>query len=119
MLGKISAGDGGPFDPGLVLDISLGTMYPDLGYKLARKRHWFDSVRISKGGIFDQGRYCYDTSIANNWFYRATKHDYEVEIRYVQFLMTGPGRKGHCYYYQAGSSSGRSGQYTWRYPPQQ
>ena len=53
----------------------------------------------------------HDRRIANNWIDRATWHDYLVEIRYIQWV---PGRA--CYYYKAGSSSGRAGYYNWLYP---
>ena len=42
--------------------------------------------------------------------------DCEVPIRYMQFVHTDLV-SGICYYYEAGSSSGKSGQHTWRYDP--
>ena len=54
----------------------------------------------------------YYPEIATNWFKRATVRDYEEEIRYVQFT----SKPLTCYYYQAGTSSGKAGQWNWRYP---
>jgi hypothetical protein len=45
----------------------------------------------------------------NAWIYRATWKDYLKEIRYIQLAGST------CYYYQAGSSSGRAGHYNWLY----
>ena len=61
--------------------------------------------------------YKHDRTIANDWFNRATVYDYEVEIRYVQYVHTNQvGKYPACYYYQAGSSSGKAGEWNWRYP---
>ena len=43
------------------------------------------------------------------WIHRATWKDYLEEIRYIQLVGST------CYYYQAGSSSGRAGHYNWIY----
>ena len=61
--------------------------------------------------------YKHDQTIANDWFNRASVYDYEVEIRYVQYVHTNQvGKYPACYYYQAGSSSGKAGEWNWRYP---
>ena len=45
----------------------------------------------------------------------APRHE---DLRYMQFVPDYPGAlSGLCYYYEAGSSSGKSGPHTWRFDP--
>ena len=55
----------------------------------------------------------------NDWIYWVMTNPYvpkENHIRYMQFVPEYEGAlAGLCYYYEAGSSSGAGGDYTWRW----
>ena len=72
------------------------------------------------GSLFvSTGGYCMEINEAGDpvgAFPCAHDVDCKVPIRYMQFVHTDLV-SGSCYYYEAGSSLGKSGQHTWRYDP--